>query len=217
MKKRMIAVVIMLSLILSCFTIVSFGASGTKKMTTYNVIKKKNTVYCAAHRGVFKVNLKTGSVKQLYNRDAISAAANGGTYSMKLYKGYVYFLEGGPMLNTLRRVKTKGGKAKKLADIPNSYAIKKNKIYYSGFNTKKGKLYDGVMKLSGKSKKKSKYKAKTTNKETNSPGYYINNVYEGELWYGDGYGNGEWHDTYTEYLVVKGGKPIKLCTYYTYW
>lgn len=216
MKKRLIAVVIMLSLILGCFTTVSFGASSTKKMTAYNVIKSGSNVYCAAHRGVYKVNLKTGSVKHLYNRDELNAAVNGGVYGMKLYKGYVYFIVGGPMLDSLERVKSTGGKAKKLANMYDGYAIKKDKIYYSGYNTNKDKSYKGVMKLNGKNKKKSKYKARTTFKETNSSGYYIDTVYEGELWYEFDDYDGDWYDTYTEYLVTKDGRYFKLCSYYSF-
>lgn len=210
MKKRLVAVAIMLSLILSCFTTVSFGASSTKKMTAYDdVIKSGNNVYCAAQLGIYKVNLKTGYVKQLYDMDELGAAINGGVYGMKLYKGYVYFTEGGPMVNTLNRVKATGGKAKKLANICGGYAIKKDKIYYSGYSFYRNKAYKGVMKLNGKNKKKTKYKARTTNKESNSSGYYINSVYEGETWYEDDY-----YDTYTEYLVTKDGRSFKLCTYH---
>ena len=154
MKKRITAIILIATLILGCFTVASFGASPKKKMTSYyEVLKKGNTVYCSAGNGIYKVNLKKRQAKRLVT---IDADPNGTAYGMKLHKGYLYYIEPGPMLNHLYRIKT-NGKGSKYLGLVSDYVISKNKIYYESYNLDSWKTIRRQMKLNGKSKKKSKY------------------------------------------------------------
>lgn len=210
--KKLLSIMLAAILIIGCFTTVSFGTGGTKKMTAYNVIKKGNVVYCATGRGVYKVFLKSGKVKALFKMDEEEAYDCGPIKAMKLYKNYVFFLHGGPMTDSLYRIKISGGKTKILSKgIVGGYAISKNKIYFEEYNFDNYTKSKKVMSLNGKNKKKSSYSVKMTNKKANKKGYYIESVDEGmvddEYW-------GE-AEEYTDYLITPSGKRIKLCIYYS--
>lgn len=195
-----------MTLLVTCFTSMAFGASGTKKSTLYTgVIKKGNTVYCNAKLGIYKVNLKTGKVKALkkYDREGVLYFSQGST-CMKLYKGYIYFMDGAGIGLSLNRVKASGGKkAQNLTTKNNfnvySFAISKGKIYIEGPSRDTFNDVKRVMKLNGKSAKKSKYKVVNKIKTTNKKGYKIQTKTSG----------GKSKD----YLVTPSGKKYKLCTY----
>ena len=129
-RKRLCSVLLILTLLFGSFTTVSFGASGTKKMITYDVIKSKSNVYCATPLGVYKVNLKNKKVKWLFKVDAYESTINGGAYAMRMNKGYLYFLRDASMAARVYRIKVPNGKVKQL--FPNygvwNYAIRKGKI-----------------------------------------------------------------------------------------
>ena len=206
MKKRLCAVFIIMTLLVSCFTSMAFGASGTKKMTYYGeVIKKGNTVYCNATVGIYKVNLKTGKVKALKEYDPVGAIQFGnGAGGMKLYKGYLYYMEAGAIGAGLCRVKVTGkAKPQNLLRYVNfnasRFAISKGKIYVEGIDRDSFKNVKRVMKLNGKNAKKTKYKVYNSFKPTNKKGYTIQTVESGVK--------------YTKYLVTPAGKKIKLCSY----
>ena len=199
-KKTRIAVIFALiaALILSS-TGSAFAASKTKKMTVYNeVIKSKKYVYCAAGDGIYKINLKTGSKQKLVKNDAYPFDGVG---SMKLYKGYLYYLtEGNGIASpSLYRIKT-NGKGKKKLDSADRYVIKKKKVYYTKrVGDSYNKSVKRQMNLNGSKKKKSSYKVKSTFKESNATGYYIKQVESGS-------------GVYSDYLVTPD-KQILISTY----
>ena len=208
MKKRITAIILIATLILGCFTVVSFGASPKKTMKVFNeVVKKGNTVYCSAGDGIYKVDLKTNQAKRLVWLDT---EINGTACGMKLHKGYLYYIEPGPLLSNLYRIKTNGTGRKYLALI-RSYAISKNKIYFNSYNFDKNKETRRQMKLNGKSKKKGKYTVKNKYMKTNKNGYGIYTQKNGtavEYFDGDPYTVFK----YTDYLKTPNGL-IKLGTY----
>lgn len=149
------------------------AASKTKKMSVYDCIKSGDTVYCTNDHYIFKVDLKTKNVtiltggkcypnmlklkgKYLYYRDSHQG------FAVKGYTGELYRIN----------VKTK---AKKKLAYASYYAIKGKKIYVNADRLKgdKVKTSKRVMKLNGKSKKKTKYKVKNVYKDTNVSGYYV--------------------------------------------
>ena len=161
------------------------AAGGTVKMTTYNqVIKVKNTVYCAGAKGIYKVKLKNGKVK---TKKLIVKAANPlfGAYTyvghMKKKGGYIYYTHGseGTLWN-FNRVNIKSGKKKHLADTGEQkyygYVIKNKKIYFDyqdGSDDYEIKANVISMKLNGSSKKRSSVKPKMTVKDSNAKGYSV--------------------------------------------
>ncbi len=174
--KSMFLITIMVIAIAFSFTVpvesVS-AASKTKKMAVYSCIKSGDTVYCSNDHRIFKVDLGTEKVtvltggkgypnrlklkgKYLYYRDSYQGFDKNG------YSGYVYRIH----------VKTKA--KKKLAGAT-AYAIKGKKLYATAERLMGNKLktQKRVMKLNGKSKKKTKYKAKNSFKKTNRKGYYV--------------------------------------------
>ena len=212
MKKRLTAIILITTLILGCFTVVSFGASPKKKMTVYDeVLKKGNTVFCVATDGIYKVDLKTKNVNCLVKEPDFDII--GSPKSMKFYKGYLYFTRGGAVQDRLYRIKPNGKGKKSLASIYYDYAISKNKIYYESYNFDKEKTTRRQMKLNGKSKKSSKYSVRNKCKKTNAKGYSIYHQNNGTV---TEYDEGEpyYVSKHTDYLKTPGGL-IQLCTYTT--
>jgi hypothetical protein len=187
---------------MGCFTVVSFGASKTKKMTAYTqCIKDGNTVYCNTKGGIYKVNIKTGKKKTLVK---FKYPAYESIEGMKLKKGYIYYsyssLDDGA---AICRVKTSGKSKKTLADFIWSsrpqFCVGKNKIYYKSYKDyDSSKVVKKKMKLNGKSKKKSSYNVKTKYKATNKSGYRVV-----EVWQSDS-------DICKYYLRKPNGKKIFL-------
>lgn len=187
----------------------TYAAGGKKvKMAGYNAFKKGSNVYCAAHKGLYKYNIKTGSLKKL-------ASANPETYEfidgVKVYKGYVYYVAGNAITAPLYRIKT-NGKGKKRIGAVIEYGIRNNKIYYTTLNNKTGKTEKKQMNLNGKYKKKSRFKIKRPKARSNNKAYYVENVTlsKDRFLY-----NGEWmiREHLADYLIIAGGNKVLLCQY----
>lgn len=178
MKKRIIPVLLIMVLVITMFTPFSMAASKTKKMTLYDVVKSGKYAYAGTDNAIYKVNIKTGKVRKLktFGKDTYFGG-------MRYYKGYLYYLVDDDSLNAcLYRVNVKSGKIKRLAQYSEasiSFAIRKSKIYYMA-EDEIGHKYKRVMKLNGKSKKKSSYKVSNSWKNTNSSKYKL---YEDESQY----------------------------------
>lgn len=159
------------------------ASAATKSMKVYNqTIKIKTYVYCTDEQNVFRVSLKNGQVKML---TANSYNSERTIYAMKSKGKYIYFIDGSDYMTgaTIMRVKKSTAHSNRTlahTDGLIAYAISKSKIYYRSDDGKR------VMKLNGKSNKKTKVKAKMTQKNRNAKGYSV-------VTYNDG-------DTFTSYL-----------------
>ena len=159
------------------------ASAATKSMKVYNqTIKIKTYVYCTDEQNVFRISLKNGQVKML---TANSYNSERTIYAMKSKGKYIYFIDGSDYMTgaTIMRVKKSTAHSNRTlahTDGLIAYAISKSKIYYRSDDGKR------VMKLNGKSNKKTKVKAKMTQKNRNAKGYSV-------VTYNDG-------DTFTSYL-----------------
>ena len=201
MKKRIISILLVATLILGCFTVTSFGATTTKTMTTYSeVIKSGKYAYCAAGSYIYRVNVNTKSKKRI-------AKVSAYVTDMKMYKGYIYFKGAHNTGTYLYRVKKTGKYLKKIAPSVEDYAISGSRIYYRVYVDR----YDDVndvdrsyttvrsMKLNGTNKRSAKsYKVKEIYKRTNTKGYRITSRYNED----DG--------KFTFYLKFPSGKKVFL-------
>ncbi len=150
--------------------------AATKTMKTYDVIKSGSSVYCLAGTGIYKVNIKSGSVKKI-----VKNPGEYGHYRQMAKKGkYIYYIKGGTdVRGELYRVKTNGTKKKKIAGsvaknrCVQAYAIKGKKIYYKEINATTCEAVTKSMKLNGKSKKKSSANVKSESCVSNAPGYTV--------------------------------------------
>lgn len=174
----LLAVVIALAFMVTTTAEVS-AASKTVKMKSYDeVIKSGKYAYCNTFTGIYRYNLKTGQKKQLTKVEGDFAVTG-----MKKRGKYIYYLYNGPMSNDLYRVSIYGGKAKKIFNGfdtkgVESYVISGNKIYVTyGINKHK------VMKLNGKSKKKTGVTAKMTSAVSNKKGWKITRKQKGRYMY----------------------------------
>lgn len=213
---RMAAAVLMIAvLIITMSAPQAQAASGkTKTSTVYDqVIVKGKYAYCAAYRGIYKVNLKKGTSKILKKTGGLPEVYNA-PRSMILYHGYIYFdsSTSSRSKEPLCRIKTSGKGYKYLANAE-TYAISKGKIYYVPFVSGKNKQ----MKLNGKGKRNFDCKVKQRHKSTNKKGYYVDrslkNTYYTKESIDSQYESVIAHDTYYDYLVCPGGKRICLCSY----
>ncbi|MGI6765686.1 MAG: hypothetical protein ACOX4R_00565 [Lentihominibacter sp.] len=208
MNKRITkALLIIISFIVAAtFSLVpvdSFAASKVKKSTVYSCIKSKNVVYCENDFRVFKVNLDTQDVQVMaddkYREDP---------EYLKLKGNYLYYMGLNPYeycVNDLYRVNIKTFQKKRLASNVMAYAISGSKIYYVTENYDTGKRTKRVMKLNGKSKKKTKYSAKMSDKYTNAGGYYVWDDYDSSLDWGD-----EPEDEWCNYYLATPNGDILL-------
>jgi Tol biopolymer transport system component len=155
-----------------------YAAGGTKSMKAYDTVKSGNYVYCAAANGIYKVNIKTKKVTRL-----AKGQSNEYLHALKKKGKYIYYMCNGVIYTDVMRVKTTGGKVKKVFNGYNSkavcaYAISKNKLYVT-YGTGKTK----VMSLSGKSGKTTTAEAKTIEKRTNNSNYKVTTVGKGDYFY----------------------------------
>ena len=153
------------------------AASGKVKMTGCDqVLKSGNVVYCAGAEGIYQVGVdnagRVTNVRMLHRSETMGNYSY--FYGMKLKGKYLYaqyMTEGTPF--GLCRVHVATGKYKTLASVNDKgsveYAIKGKKIYFKAKSSKKGK----VMKLNGKSKKKTSTKPKMIHVNSNDPGYSL--------------------------------------------
>jgi len=214
--RKLLLVLLIAMLFVSIAAPQSFAASKTKKMKTYTTVVKGKYAYCTTYKGIYRVNIKTGKKKLLVKENA---AYNGWKYkNLKLYKGYLYFVEdrADDGNYVLYRVKTSGKSKKELGAVL-SYAISDGKIYYTVMKDDDPENFvKKQMRLNGKNKKKSKFNVRMTSKKTNKKGYF---VYKDLIEYDSEDG---W-ETYGEWLMLGWDKnkvdledaPSRLLCKYT--
>ena len=178
MRKKIIACMIVLAVAVAFMPVMSFAASKTVKMTSYEqVIKSGNTAYCAGARGLYKVTLKKGKVKKVKILYSTGRTWFEGSQlsAMKKKGNYIYFVLVSGIDCQLYRIKTSGKKRKLLATGYDSfvdYAIKGKKIYYGCCTDDWDENYvTRVMKLNGKSKKRTSVTPVLKIKNSNKSGY----------------------------------------------
>lgn len=184
-RTMLISILIALIIVVTAAPQAMAASGSTKKMTVYtDVIKKGNTVYCAASSGVYKAKLKNNKVvskKRL-------ARAYYGVRDMKVKSGYLYYRCPYPVGETLYRINLKTGKdeavfAPEKGRFKNSYSVsvlsyafKGNKLYAKiEYNDSKDNFHTKtfVAKLNGKASKVTSVKLSNKSKRTNKKGYKI--------------------------------------------
>ena len=186
MKKRITCRVLVC--LLALMVVVSFmpqpadAASKKVSSTTYDrVIKSGNTAYCAGAYHIYKVKLtKSGKVKKV-TRIVKGGPVWGKSARMIKYmtlKGkYLYYADYGVSDGScikLIRVNTKTKKKQDLVFTDSmfyGYAIKGDKLYCK--YDEEGKAVTKVMKLNGKSKKKTSKKVSMKHWNSNNKRYSI--------------------------------------------
>ena len=93
-----------------------------------------------------------------------------------------------------------------------NYAIKNGKIYYECYDYKTENDAKKVMKLNGKSKRKSSYKVRAKYKNTNKKGYSLRYVNTGKREYYADYE--EYVPVVESYLVRPGKSNVLINRYY---
>lgn len=214
MIRTVLASVLIALMVITMTAPQTMAASGNKKkMTVYNeVIKKGKYAYCSAYKGIYRVNLKTGTKKRLVKFNEGYGNYDLFAEHMAIRKGYLYYIDYWVINGELRRVKTSGKGEKTLGQV-RAYAVKGNTIYYTAFNENE-KTIKRKMKLNGKKVKRSSYKVDNKVKKTNAKGYRVNSVLNNSVsTYNCSYDGYDVTDYYTDYLVRPSGKRIKLCDY----
>lgn len=185
MIKKLAVCVIVLAVALAFMPMNTFASSKTVSMTAFNqVIKSGNTLYCAGAEGIYKVEAYFGDSSSTLITKKLHKMESMGAYSyysgMKKKGDYLYCqveTEGTTFL--LVRINCSTGKQKILASASDKgairYVIKGKKIYYKPKYGKKK-----VMKLNGKSKRKTSIAPKMTRKKSNADGYSISITSEKE-------------------------------------
>lgn len=170
-KKKLVSCVLALAVAIAFMPTSAFAASKAKSTVYDQVYKTGSTVYCVGAKGIYKVKVKKGKLKSSkliyrYNDDEVYYE-DGHLFALKKKGSYIYFLNvsNGSSVK-LWRVKTSGKNKKCLAEA-DTYVIKGSKIYYEDFDANKKR----VMKLNGKSKKKTKAKVIMVSKTSNKAGY----------------------------------------------
>ena len=158
MKKKLTVMAVALAIALVCVPATAL-ASSKAKMTTYDgAVKSGNTVYCASPGwGIYKATVKNGKVvkKKWLLKETVGWGAGSDIGHMKKKGNYLYFIEYTEGTVThLVRLNVKNGKCKTIAHNVTAYAIKGKKIYAQITNPDTLKKSYRVMKLNGKSKKK---------------------------------------------------------------
>lgn len=209
--RTLIASLLMALMVVSLSAPEAMAKSKTKTMTVYDqVVVNGDYAYCSAYKGLYKVNLTTGSKTLLVKSVAPDMGATIG--EMKIYKGYLYYVNGGAVTAPLYRIKLSGKNKKYLGSVV-YFAISNGKIYYKTLNSK-GKYIKKSMKLTGKSKKKSSYNVKMKWKDSNKSGYTVNQVLtHSDSVYDDVDESYYITDYYTDYFVTPSGEQIALCDY----
>lgn len=210
-SRKQIAVILITALAVLLFMTLQAdnvnAASKTKKMTVYtSVLKSGETVYCCSTKGLSEVDLETGEVTLMEDAEWYGYC---GYTDMKKKGHYLYyFFEGSSAISTtLYRTDLNTGKTQKLAEgtfdgkapYVTSYAISGNKLYVSGYYMGKDKPWKRVMKLNGKSKKKTSVRAKNKEKKSNCTGYKVVE-----------YGDIEEYETVDCYLMTPQGDRFFL-------
>ncbi len=180
MRKKIIACIMALAIAVAFMPTSAFAASKVK-MTGYDqVYMTGNTAYCAGTKGIYKVTLSNGAVtskKLIFKENDIWGGPS--VFAMHKKGNYIYFLEEADEYNPfLIRVNISGKNEKLLAKDVTKYAIKGKKIYYRYQEYYSGKVKKRVMKLNGKSKKRTSKKVKMKRVKSNVSGYSMKCVHK---------------------------------------
>ena len=179
MRKKIIACMLVLAVAVAFMPTAAFAAHKVKMKTYNDVLKSKNTVYCAGAAGLYKVKLKKGKVKSkkliFRGPDVDGCYSNVG--KMKKKGKYIYFVSGENNSDEamLFRIKT-NGKSKKHITNTGWYVIKGKKLYTTEYEPDPTYYRDFIvhyykMTLTGKKKKETKTKVRMTDVFTNAKGY----------------------------------------------
>ena len=171
MRKKILACIMALAIAVAFMPTSAFAGSKVK-MTAYDqVYVTGNTAYCAGARGLYKVTLKKGKTKKVKVLYSTGRTWFDGSQleAMKKKGKYIYFIQVTGVDNLLYRIKI-SGKNKKLLALTYDYAIKGKKIYCTDGEGHE-KSYNRVMKLNGKSKKKTSKDYVLKTKRSNKSGY----------------------------------------------
>ncbi len=160
----------------------AYAAKKISRVAYDQVMKYKNTAYCAGCAGIFKVKLRNGKPKKItrimeeeecYDEDYSFVIA------MRKKGKYIYYIERTNGASTrLLRVGIKSHKKKLLEYFCTAYAIKGKKLYYTIEDD--FKTAHRVMKLNGKGKKKTGIKVKMNSIKSNTKGYSVKNKRKGK-------------------------------------
>ena len=179
MRRKIIACMLVLAVAVAFMPTSAFAASKVKMKTYNEVIKSKNTAYCAGAAGLYKVKLKKGKVKskKLIFKGPKVDACYASVEKMKKKGKYIYFVTGENNSDELMlfRVKT-NGKSKKHITNTGWYVIKGKKLYTTEYEPDITYSTDFIvhyykMTLTGKKKKETKTKVRMTDVFTNAKGY----------------------------------------------
>lgn len=191
--KKSISILLAVAVFFTCaiFTTVEANAAspGALKTTTYEVIKKGNTVYCATGAGIYKVKIKNKKAVSKKCLVKVKLYDNRVPGRMKLKGGYLYCTFLYPVGEYMCRIDLKTDKEEELF-VPGeglfkdsmgvsvlAYAFKGKKLY-TKIEYDNGTLDDYqtgtfVSKLNGKSLKKAKVKIKYKSNHSNAKGYKV--------------------------------------------
>lgn len=180
MKKKILSCLLVLVVAISFMPTSAFAASKAKMTSYYQVYKTGKTVYAAGAKGIYKVTVKKGKVKKvkMFHYTGHPMGPDSYIYGMKKKGKYLYYVVGSEgMLWSICRKKT-SGKGFKLLVNTNSdeFAIKGKKIYYVyTYETDYGDEIATyrVMKLNGKSNKKTSTRVSMTSKRSNTSKYSV--------------------------------------------
>lgn len=181
MRTKLTACIVTLIVAVAFMPAPAFAASKVKMKTYNEVIKSKNTVYCAGSAGIYKAKVKKGKVKscRLIYRGPRPVSGSGYVDGMKKKDKYLYFRQM-PVSSgeyQLYRITTSGKHKKWLANT-GWYAIKKKKLYTTEYKEDPTGMRDFFvcyykMNLNGTKKKKTKTKVVMRDVASNAKGYHV--------------------------------------------
>ncbi len=185
----LLAIAVFFSFALLATNEANAASSGSLKSTTYEVIKKGNTVYCATGAGIYKVKLKNKKAISKKCLFKVKLHDNIVPENMKIKGGYLYYTCLYPVGEYMCRINLKTGKKEDVivpgkGHFQNSigvsvlaYAFKGKKLYakieYDDGSLDNYRTRTFVSKLNGKSLEKTKVKIKFSSKHSNEKGYKI--------------------------------------------
>lgn len=177
-KNRTLKLITLIMIIISLFfssTIISFGATKTKKMTVYDeVIKSGRYLYCCDRYRIYRVDIKTKRILNLVKRTGAPDEGYGSMRKKGKYIYCLYYMQGEDTdIFKLKTTKKSPKKLNKRILYVDDYYLSKNRFYYSGWELPSANHVNRVMKLNGKSVKKSNVKCKNLRKKSNAKGYRV--------------------------------------------
>ena len=173
MKKKL-TLILLIAVACAMMPMTASAASKVKMKTYSDVVKSGNTVYCTSTLGIWKVKVtKSGKVK---SKKWLLSPKKGYSFDIRHMKKkghYLYYLAQFGGTSRLYRTNLSTGKRKLVAYDVVQYVIRKNKIYTVHFDIETEEYYNRVMKLNGKSKKKSSVRPVDKLKKSNAKGYSV--------------------------------------------